>query len=191
MTDPKRSKDEFRSMAPQDPHGAERAALQTQLGLRREPDEEYDAVAEQMLAEFDAMMGEDHAMEVGVNLVQEGCEQYFIGLAKRADLGPITEADRTMTGEMGYCGIVVTERRRPLAINTNDNPRFSTNIVAIEFGVRSYLGEEVCAPNGDVVLTVWVISDVEHEWKQPHLEWIKGWARKVEARVAERAGLTG
>lgn len=191
MTDPKRSKGQIRSMAPQDPYGAERAALQAQLGLRPEPDDEYDAMCQQMLAEFDAMMGEDHAMMVGVNLVQEGCEQYFIGLAKRADLDPITETDRTMTGEMGYCGIVVTERRRPLAINTNDSPRFSTNIVAIEFGVRSYLGEEVCAPDGRVVLTVWVISDVEHEWKQPHLEWVKGWARKVEARVAERSGLTG
>lgn len=191
MTDPKRSQGEFRSMAPEDPHGAERAALQAQLGLQPAADSEYDRIARAMLAEFDAMMGEGHAMMVGVNLVQEGCEQYFIGLAKRADLGPVVESDRTMTGEMGYCGIVVTERRRPLAINTNDSARFSTNIVAVEFGVRSYLGEEVCAPDGRVVLTVWVISDVEHEWKQPHLEWIKGWARRVEARVAQRSGLTG
>lgn len=170
--------------APADSKGPQRAALQERLGLRPEPGDEYDADAQEALDDFGGMMA-------GISLVQDGCGLYFIGLAKREDLGPITEDDRTMGPGWGYCGLVVTRRVAPLAMNTGDSAEYATNPVAQYFGVAAYIGEELRTPDGEVFATIWVIFDAEQDWKQAHLDRIKAFARRVEARIWERSPLAG
>lgn len=168
--------------APDDPRCAARTALQERLGLRPKPDDEYDAVAQELLDETGALMA-------GVNLY--GCEiQYFIGVAKRADLGPVTEKDRTMNLGWGYCGDLLTKRVAPLTINTKDNPALATNPVAQYLGVEAYHGDELRIPTGEEFATLWAVFDEEQDWKQPRRDRFQTRARKLEARIIERSGIT-
>lgn len=173
------SKNDFRPMVPADPDGANRVARQARLGLKPEPDDVHDAFAAEARQRFGGMMA-------GVNLVGEDCWQYFIGFSKRDDLGPVTEADRVMDKEHGYCAVMITERTSPLAINTKSHPRWSTNPVAQYFGVESYMGVELYDEDGAPWGTVWVVDDVEHDWKQSDIDWMKDLGHRVETYVNER-----
>lgn len=170
--------------APADPKGPQRADLQERLGLRPEPDDEWDVFAKEFRDHFDGMMA-------GISLVQDGCDLYFIGLAKRDDLGPITEDDRTMKRGWGYCAILITKRVAPLLINTKDSPEYATNPVAQYFGVEAYGGDELRTPDGQEFATIWVIDDEERAWSQADVRWIDAFARKLETRIVERSPLAG
>jgi hypothetical protein len=118
-----------------------RIARVHKLGLFNEPVPEFDLFASALARES----GTDEAMAM-VNFL--GDRQYFAGLwvppSARVD-GTVTMS-RVMSLEHGWCPEVVDRGKALPLYDVCLSPRFRTNEVANEFGIRTYMGAPLFDP---------------------------------------------
>ncbi|MEV0934293.1 GAF domain-containing protein [Streptomyces phaeochromogenes] len=120
---------------------AARLARVHALGLFSEPDPEFDRFASALARES----GTDEAMAM-VNFL--GDRQYFAGLwvpPSARDNGTVTMS-RVMSLEHGWCPEVVDRGKALPLYDVCLSPRFRTNEVANEFGIRTYMGAPLFDP---------------------------------------------
>ncbi|MFB7597607.1 GAF domain-containing protein [Streptomyces sp. NPDC056160] len=131
---------------------AERRELIRQLGLRTDPDDEYDGFAREMAQQADFLYG-------FVNLFME--EQTFIGLYQpAADSGHVI-VGRTMDRGHGYCPEVVDRKRALPLPDVHASPRFSGNHVVDAVGIRAYFGAPLIHDESGIVLGTVCVVDTE------------------------------
>jgi GAF domain-containing protein len=171
----------FRPVSPIDTEAARRAARLAELGIREEPDPEFDEFARNLAEELDAPF----AM---VNII--GAErQYFAGLyPSSADRGVDPDADpfRSLSCDAGYCMYVLARKHAMALDEVMDYHLFAGNPVVDDIGVRAYLGapliDEVCALG-----TICVVDTEPHDWGTAGVTHIKGRAAELMDRIRRRA----
>jgi signal transduction protein with GAF and PtsI domain len=173
----------YRMLRPVDQEASRRASRLQELGIREEPDDEFDAFARQLAEAAKAR----YAM---VNLI--GPErQYFAGLYPSSAARGVdwqTDPLRVMACDHGYCMHVVT-RGHALALNeVTDSARFAVNPVVDEIGIRAYLGAPLIDPTTGMILgTICVVDTEPHQWRVDAVEWIKAQAAELVERILQRA----
>ncbi|TMR38178.1 GAF domain-containing protein [Actinomadura geliboluensis] len=131
----------------------QRIHLLTELGLG-ESDEQFDAFAAELATAFAAQLGEGGEVPYAmVNLVTS--EQYFVGLHCPDDKGQV---GRTMSRDHGYCPEVVRRRKALVLPDVYAHPRFSTNKVADQIGIRTYAGAPLIHLDGTLLGTVCIVG---------------------------------
>lgn len=169
---------------PPDPFAKERMALIRQYNFAATPATVFDALAQEIIAEFNGVI--DFA---GINRVNDEREQLFVGAALLGDDGQVSRIApgldlRTMTAPQGACSTLITrpgvKGRTALAMNDlMDFPLFATNDMVTKLEKRTYIGAQIVAPEGIPIGTVWGVGPRPYEWKQIHLEFMKGLAARV------------
>ncbi|MBO1329911.1 GAF domain-containing protein [Streptomyces sp. VRA16 Mangrove soil] len=172
----------------QDHELARREERLADLGLDpHQGDAQFDEAARR-LAEA---AGTPYAM---VNLITD--QQYFVGLhTPDAPSDPTAEAaapvGRIMSREHGYCPAVL-ERRKPLVLHdVYSAPRFSSNPVVDELGIRVYYGAPLIDHRSGTVLgTVCAVGPEPRtlDTSRDALEMIKQFRDQVLAQIYRRAG---
>lgn len=165
---------------PADPLADERARLQAKYGFAPVVDDFFDAMAQQILEQFQVEPGRGMA---GVNHLDDDRTQTFVGVAG----GGLRE----MTCFQGACSTLITRRtvkgRTALAMsNLMDFPLFATNDMVTQFGMGTYLGAQIIAPEGVPIGTVWWIDTEPTRWRQVHLDYMKGQADKAMQHLIDR-----
>ncbi|MDX3435607.1 MULTISPECIES: GAF domain-containing protein [Streptomyces] len=119
----------------------DRLARVHKLGLFSEPDAEFDRFASALARES----GTDEAMAM-VNFL--GDRQYFAGLwvPPSARVDGAVAMSRVMSLEHGWCPEVVDRGKALPLYDVCLSPRFRTNEVANEFGIRTYMGAPLFDP---------------------------------------------
>ncbi|MEO3826671.1 GAF domain-containing protein [Actinomadura sp. B10D3] len=173
----------FRLVTPLDEEAPRRAVRLRELGLREEPDPEFDEFARELARSLNAPFSM-------VNLI--GPErQYFAGLYPSSlDRGvdPATDPFRAMACDHGYCMYVVT-RRHAMAVNeVKDFHLFAGNPVVDEIGVRAYLGAPLIDQSGTLG-TICVVDTEPHDWGTQDVSFIKARATELVERIHRRAQL--
>ncbi|MCG5216477.1 GAF domain-containing protein [Streptosporangium sp. KLBMP 9127] len=170
-------------MTPIDTEAPRRAARLQELGIREEPDSEFDEFARALAHELEAPF----AM---VNLI--GPErQYFAGLYPSSrDRGVDWETDpfRTMGCDHGYCMYVVTRKHAMALDEVMDYHLFAGNPVVDEIGVRAYLGAPLIDQTGTLG-TICVVDTKPHDWGTEGVAFIKARAAELVERIHQRASL--
>ncbi|MEV0404840.1 GAF domain-containing protein [Actinoallomurus sp. NPDC050550] len=172
-----------RLVSPIDTDAYRRAARLQELGIREEPDPEFDEFARALAQDLDAPF----AM---VNII--GPErQYFAGLYPSSlDRGvdPRTDPFRTMACDEGYCMYVVT-RKHAMALNeVMDYHLFAGNPVVDQIGVRAYLGAPLMDQD-ETLGTICVVDTKPHDWGSQGVAFIKARAAALVKRIEQRASL--
>ncbi|MFF4966207.1 GAF domain-containing protein [Streptomyces sp. NPDC001037] len=118
-----------------------RLARVTELGLYNDPDPELDRFASAIARQS----GTEDAMAM-VNFL--GDRQYFAGLYVPPSAGQDDSADmsRVMSLEHGWCPEVVDRGKALPLYDVCLSPRFHTNEVVDEFGIRTYMGAPLFDP---------------------------------------------
>lgn len=109
----------------------ERLRLLRELGLDESPDEEFDAFA----TDLAKAAGAPYAM---VNLVTD--RQFFAGLHSPPGDPDHPEVGRVMDREHGYCPDVLKRRKALVLPDVYAAPRFASNPVVDQIGIRTYAG---------------------------------------------------
>jgi GAF domain-containing protein len=128
---------------------SERARRLAELGLALAPVPVLDALAGTIAAD----LGAPYAM---VNLITD--RQHFAGLhtPPGSDLPPV---GRTMRLDHGYCPALLERRTALVLPDVYTVPRFSSNPVVDQIGIRSYAGAPLLDPDTGLVLgTVCVVG---------------------------------
>ncbi|WP_327090203.1 GAF domain-containing protein [Nonomuraea sp. NBC_01738] len=171
----------FRLVTPIDEEALQRAARLQELGIREEPDPEFDEFAKNLAHDLNAPF----AM---VNII--GPErQYFAGLYPSSlDRGIDARVDpmRTMACDHGYCMYVVTRKHAMALDEVMDYHLFAGNPVVDEIGVRAYLGAPLVDETG-ILGTICVIDTKPHDWGAEGVAFIKGRAAELVERILQRA----
>ncbi|MDP9641428.1 GAF domain-containing protein [Actinopolyspora lacussalsi] len=172
---------------PPDPNAQHRMERLRELGIREEPDPQFDALARRLA---DAA-GAPYAM---VNIIS-GQRQYFTGLYTRAEsqTSAAMEAAQTavspgreMPKDHGFCPHVVS-RGLPLVLgDVCSYPRFTSNPVVDQIGIRSYMGAPLIDHTGLTLGTVCTVAPETHSWGRRELETIKDFAAEVMELVHGR-----
>lgn len=172
---------------PTDPHVEQRMARLRELGIREEPDPQFDAVARQ-LAES---AGAPYAM---VNFISSQ-RQFFTGLYTRSESQNSAAMEsaqtavtpgREMPRDHGFCPHVVA-RRLPLVLgDVCSYPRFTGNPVVDQIGIRSYMGAPLIDHTGLTLGTVCTVAPEPQSWGRPELETIKKFATDVMELIHRR-----
>ncbi|MGW6454319.1 GAF domain-containing protein [Streptomyces sp. NPDC055078] len=143
----------YRRLPALDENTARRLALLRELSLTDLITAELDRFAEQLAREA----GEPFAM---VNLV--GDAQHFAGLyaATRTDSGePLPAVGRSMSLEHGYCPDVIDRGCALILPDVCASPRFASNDVVDDIGIRTYAGAPLIHPGtGLPIGTVCVVG---------------------------------
>ncbi|TDC52525.1 GAF domain-containing protein [Actinomadura sp. KC345] len=172
----------FRLVTPVDTEAPRRAALLRELGIREEPDPEFDRFARDLAHELEAPF----AM---VNII--GPErQYFAGLYPSSlDRGVDSATDplRTMACDHGYCMYVVTRKNAMALDEVMDYHLFAGNPVVEEIGVRAYLGAPLI-DRTETLGTICVVDTKPHDWGLEGVAFIKSRAADLVTRIRQRAG---
>ncbi|MBA9002829.1 GAF domain-containing protein [Thermomonospora cellulosilytica] len=137
----------------------QRLWLLNDLGLG-DADAEFDAFATDLARAFAAGLARDaeapsepYAM---VNLITD--EQVFAGLHNPAG-GDLPTVGRTMPRDHGYCPEVVDRRKALVLPDVFAAPRFASNPVVDQIGIRTYAGAPLIhQPTGTVLGTVCVVG---------------------------------
>lgn len=172
-----------RLVTPIDEDGPRRIARLRELGIREEPDPEFDEFARTLAQDLNAPF----AM---VNII--GTEQqYMAGLYPSSldrDVDPETDPFRAFGCDVGYC-VYVLKRQHAMALDeVLDYHLFAGNPAVEAIGVRAYLG----APLIDETVplgTVCVVDTEPHDWGIEGVEFIKARAAELVRRIRQRAGL--
>lgn len=170
-----------RLVTPIDKDAHRRAARLQELGIREEPDPEFDEFARNLAQEFDAPF----AM---VNII--GPErQYFAGLYPSSldrNVDPATDPFRTMACDHGYCMYVVTRKHAMALDEVMDYHLFAGNPVVAEIGIRAYLGAPLIDHTGTLG-TICVVDTKPHDWGVQGIASIKARATALVKRIEQRA----
>ncbi|MDP4503997.1 GAF domain-containing protein [Nonomuraea turcica] len=173
----------FRLVTPVDQEAPRRAALLQELGIREEPDPEFDEFARALAQELEAPF----AM---VNII--GPErQYFAGLypsSRDRGVDPETDPFRTMACDHGYCMYVVTRKHAMALDEVMDYHLFANNPVVEEIGVRAYLGAPLI-DGTETLGTICVVDTKPHDWGTEGVAFIKARAAELVERIHQRARL--
>ncbi|GAA2430808.1 GAF domain-containing protein [Actinomadura vinacea] len=173
----------FRLVTPIDQEAPRRAARLRELGIREEPDPEFDEFARDLAHSLDAPF----AM---VNLI--GPErQYFAGLypsSRDRDLDPSADPLRTMACDHGYCMYVVTRGHAMALDEVKDYHLFAGNPVVDELGIRAYLGAPLI-DGAETLGTICVVDTEPHDWGAHGVAFIKTRAAELVETIRRRAGL--
>lgn len=124
-----------------DPDLARRATVLHQLGLGIDADPELDEIA--------TTLGEKADQPWAMVNFHTADGQHFAGLYVAPGAPPVS---RTMARDHGYCPDVV---HRPVAMILPDvcaHPRFKSNVVVDQLGVRTYSGSPLKVPELDISL---------------------------------------
>jgi GAF domain-containing protein len=172
-----------RLVTPIDKEASRRVARLRELGIKEEPDPEFDEFARDLAQKLDAPF----AM---VNII--GPErQYFAGLYPSSrDRGVASEVDpfRTMACDHGYCMYVVTRQHAMALDEVMDYYLFAGNPVVDEIGIRAYLGAPLIDRTGNLG-TICVLDTKPHDWGPEGLAFIKAQAAELVERIQRRASL--
>lgn len=172
----------YRLLPPIDEEAPRRALRLRELGIREEPDPEFDEFARQLATET----GGYAAM---VNFIWPH-GQYFAGLYPSAsDRGIDPEKDpmRTMACDHGYCMYVAVRRHAMALDEVMDYHIFAGNPVVDEIGVRAYLGAPLIDQAGMLLGTICVVDTKPHAWGQDGVAFIKTRAAELTERILQRA----
>ncbi|GHA07892.1 GAF domain-containing protein [Streptomyces echinoruber] len=164
-------------LTPEDREAPARTVRLRQLGLGERPEPALDAFAVG-LAE---RAGAPYAM---VNFVAEH-GQFLAGLHCPH---PGSLPGRSLPREVGFCPHVVVRRRALALEDVRDYPRFATNPIVDEYGIRSYLGAPLADSTGMVLGTVCVADAVPRRWGRDGLETIKAVAAQLARHLEGTAG---
>ncbi|MFE3451932.1 GAF domain-containing protein [Nonomuraea sp. NPDC059194] len=170
-------------MTPIDEEAPQRAARLQELGIREEPDPEFDEFARALAHELAAPF----AM---VNIIGP-TRQYFAGLYPSSlDRGVDAARDplRTMACDHGYCMYVVTRKHAMALDEVMDYHLFAGNPVVDEIGVRAYLGAPLIDQTGTLG-TICVVDTKPHDWGTEGVAFIKARAAELVERIHQRASL--
>jgi GAF domain-containing protein len=174
---------DHRLVTPIDKDAFRRAARLRELGIKEEPDPEFDEFARYLAQTLDAPF----AM---VNII--GPErQYFAGLYPSSqDRGVAPEMDpfRTMACDHGYCMYVVTRKHAMAVDEVMDYHLFAGNPVVDQIGIRAYLGAPLIDPTGTLG-TICVLDTKAHDWGLGGVAFIKAQAAELVERIQRRARL--
>ncbi|HEV3382058.1 MAG TPA: GAF domain-containing protein [Trebonia sp.] len=174
----------YRMLPPVDTEAHQRAERLRDLGLREQPDPDFDEFARQLAS---TMQG-TYAM---VNIIGPR-RQYFAGLyPSSADRGVDWQVDpvRAMACDHGYCMHVVVRGHAMSLPDVLDYARHAVNPVVEENGIRAYLGAPLVDVDGMILGTICVLDTKPRpEWGSEAVEWIKGRAAELTAWVLQRAG---
>lgn len=174
----------YRMLVPHDEEAPRRAERLRELGIREEPDAEFDEFAEKLARATQAQ----YAM---VNIVWPQ-RQYFAGLyPSSATRGVEWRADplREMACSHGYCMHVVVRRHALALPEVSDYARFAVNAVVDEIGIRAYLGAPLVDSTVGMILGTICCVDTRPRpsWDLTTVEWIKGQAAELTERMLQRA----
>lgn len=172
----------YRMLPPIDEEAPRRALRLRELGIREEPDPEFDEFARQLVTET----GGYAAM---VNFIWPH-GQYFAGLSpSSSDRGadPATDPMRRMKCDHGYCMYVAVRRHAMALDEVMDYHIFAGNPVVDEIGVRAYLGAPLIDRDGMLLGTICVVDTKPHDWGRGGVAWIKTKAGELTERILQRA----
>ncbi|TDE54093.1 GAF domain-containing protein [Nonomuraea mesophila] len=173
----------FRLVTPIDEDAHRRAARLEELGIREEPDPEFDEFAKALALELDAPFSM-------VNII--GPErQYFAGLYPSSldrNVDPETDPFRTMACDHGYCMYVVTRKHAMALDEVMDYHLFANNPVVDEIGIRAYLGAPLI-DGTETLGTICVVDTKPHDWGTEGVAFIKARAAELVERIHQRARL--
>jgi GAF domain-containing protein len=173
----------YRNLPPADEEAPVRAARLRELGIREEPDPEFDEFARHL-----AETAQSAFAMVNIILPQR---QYFAGLyPSSADRGVDWRADpfREMECDHGYCMHVAARRHAMALPDVKDYARYAVNPVVGEIGITAYMGAPLTDPSGMILGTICVVDTKPHpDWDQDAVNWIKGQAAELTQRILQRA----
>ncbi|MER8000001.1 MULTISPECIES: GAF domain-containing protein [unclassified Streptomyces] len=158
-------------LTPVDREAPDRVARLRRLGLGERPEPAFDAFARR-LAE---LTGAPYAM---VNFIGEEL-QFFAGLHTPRGAGDA----RSLGRDLGYCPHVVVRRKALVLEDVRDFPRFATNALVDETGVRSYLGAPLIDRTGLALGTVCVVDTEPRRWGRAGLDTIKASAAELMTHI--------
>jgi GAF domain-containing protein len=173
----------YRLLTPIDKDAPRRAARLQELGIREEPDPEFDQFARTLAQE----LGAPFAM---VNIIGPK-QQYFAGLYPSShDRGvdPVTDPFRRMACDHGYCMYVVTRQHAMALDEVMDYHLFAGNPVVDKIGVRAYLGAPLIDRTGTLG-TICVLDTKPHDWGTGGVAFIKARAAELVERIHQRVTL--
>jgi GAF domain-containing protein len=172
-----------RLVSPIDEEAPRRAARLQELGIREEPDPEFDEFARALAQKLDAPF----AM---VNIIGPK-RQYFAGLypsSRDRGVDPETDPFRVMGCDHGYCMYVVTRQHAMALDEVMDYHLFAGNPVVDEIGIRAYLGAPLIDRTGPLG-TICVLDTKPHDWGPEGVAFIKARAAELVERIQQRASL--
>jgi GAF domain-containing protein len=173
----------YRLLTPHDEKAQQRATRLVELGIREEPDPEFDEFARQLAQATGAWA----AM---VNFLWPH-GQYFAGLCPSSidrNVDWKTDPFRRLACDHGYCIYTVTWRHALVIGNVADYHRFAVNPAVDATGVCAYMGAPLTDRDGMVLGTVCIVDTQPHpEWGLDELAWIKGQAAELSERIRQRA----
>lgn len=174
---------DHRLVTPIDKEAFRRAARLRELGIKEEPDPEFDEFARSLAQNL-------HAPFAMVNII--GPErQYFAGLYPSSQdrrVAPETDPFRTMACDHGYCMYVVTRQHAMAIDEVMDYHIFAGNPVVDKIGIRAYLGAPLIDPTGTLG-TICVLDTKPHQWGTGGVAFIKAQAAELVERIQRRASL--
>jgi GAF domain-containing protein len=162
-------------MTPVDNEAPRRVQRLRELGIGEQPDPEFDEFAERLAK----MAGAPLAV---VNFVSID-RQYFAGFYTVQGGGdPVRVAPKTH----GWCPHVVVRRLALVLDDVCAYPRFASNPIIDEMGVRAYLGAPLIDRTDTTLGTICVIDTQQHEWGREGLRTIKTMAAEMVERINRR-----
>ncbi|MEU7965042.1 GAF domain-containing protein [Streptomyces sp. NPDC049097] len=176
-------------LTPEDKDAAARVQRLRLLGLGERAEPEFDAFA----ARVADVAAAPYAM---VNFIGEH-RQFFAGLHQPADRplvadGARPEPVRHLGRAHGFCPHVVVRGKALVLEDVRDYPRFASNPVVDELGIRSYLGTPLVDRTGLALGTVCALDLEPRPWGRSGLETIKALAAELAERIEqERTGAAG
>jgi GAF domain-containing protein len=162
-------------MTPVDNEAPRRVRRLRELGLGEQPDPEFDEFAERLAK----MAGAPFAM---VNFISVD-HQYCSGLYIPPGGG---EMGRAAPKTHGFCPHVVVRRLALVLDDVCAYPRFASNPLIDELGVRAYLGAPLIDRTDTTLGTVCVVDTQQHEWGREGLRTIKTMAAEMVDRIHRR-----
>ncbi len=182
-------------LTPVDPNLPARVSRLQALRLADQPDPEFDVLAHNLARDAAEHADTTQLPYAMVNLVTH--HQYFTGLhvpvadtAAQSPLGSAPaqpEVGRTMSGDHGFCPHVV-DRNTALVLNdVCAFPRFASNEVVDQIGIRTYLGAPLLDPRSGTVLgTVCVVDTEPRQWGKSGLALIHRYRDEAMHVIQER-----
>lgn len=133
----------------------QRLTLLDELGLDR-PNAEWDAFAAELAGEAARLDGDGRVPYAMVNVFTR--EQLFVGLHNPTE-SDMPKVGRVMPVDHGYCPEVVDRRKALVLPDVCAHPRFASNPVVDQIGIRTYAGAPLLhEPTGIVLGTVCVVG---------------------------------
>ena len=176
---------------PADPLAPRRVELMAQYRFTGEILPEFDALAQEIVAEFQLEPGRGMAW---VNRLDGEREQRFVGVAKTP--GPpgaeiAAELMREMSREQGACSTLITRRavkgRTALVMNDLlDFPLFATNDMVTKVGARTYIAGQIIPPEKIAIGTAGWLDTEPRSWQRSEIDFINGKAERAMNILLER-----